>query len=75
MRSRRRIRRRRRRAALARAWGATPDGASGLEKIAHAVPMRSLGNAFDVAQVEAFVKRVEKLRGETEGEAVDGDGD
>ena len=55
--------------------GATPDGASGLEKIAHAVPMRSLGNAFDVGQVEAFVKRVEKLRGETEGEAVDDDGD
>ena len=49
--------------------GATPDGASGLEKIAHAVPMRSLGNAFDVGQVEAFMKRVEKLRGETEGEA------
>tara|TARA_B100000683_G_scaffold41719_1_gene37068 strand:+ start:11303 stop:13891 length:2589 start_codon:yes stop_codon:yes gene_type:complete len=47
--------------------GATPDGASGSRKISHEVPMRSLGNAFDVGQVEAFVKRVEKARGE-EGE-------
>ena len=44
--------------------GATPDGASGLRKISHEVPMRSLGNAFDVGQVEAFVKRVAKARGE-----------
>ena len=44
--------------------GATPDDQSGLEKIAHATPMRSLGNAFDIEQVEAFVNRVEKAHGE-----------
>ena len=44
--------------------GAPPDDASGLRKIAHATPMRSLGNAFDVGDVEAFLKRVERGRKE-----------
>jgi len=43
--------------------GATPNSASGLEKIAHATPMRSLGNAFDAAQVQAFMTRVNKALG------------
>lgn len=43
--------------------GATPNSASGLEKIAHATPMRSLGNAFDATQVQAFMTRVNKALG------------
>jgi len=40
--------------------GAPVDTSSGLPKISHARAMLSLGNAFNVEQVEAFMKRVEK---------------